>query len=226
MFSNAKNPALMLGFSNTNIEDNAAAVLDEWSALSIEERAENPFSPGPMTRNRCKSVTGSAIKKTPAKPVMARAESPVSMPTFEPVPQPAHTNARSSSPVIEDSLPATISAASVTRHTSTSSAMFVAGVVALIAIALGVLMIGSSSGMSSAQLAPAVDSAVIAAPVETFTAGPADVVTEDVVTEAASLEGKGGGAGGEFKVVEELEAQIRELDKTAGESGFLDSLFH
>lgn len=40
MFSNAKNPALMLGFSNTNIEDNAAAVLDEWSALRCaKERA-------------------------------------------------------------------------------------------------------------------------------------------------------------------------------------------
>ena len=106
----------MLGFSNTSDQENATAVLDEWSALryvwdmrqgarrwvgdgtkiymiwgiyedtdscstysstsssssistrtSIEERSENPFSPGPLTRNRRKSVTDSAIKKTPAK---------------------------------------------------------------------------------------------------------------------------------------------------------------
>jgi len=33
MFSNAKNPDMMLGFSNTSDQENATAVLDEWSAL-------------------------------------------------------------------------------------------------------------------------------------------------------------------------------------------------
>ena len=47
MFANAKNPDLMLGFENT--DSSAAVVLDEWSALSVEERVvRRPSSaPGP-----------------------------------------------------------------------------------------------------------------------------------------------------------------------------------
>jgi hypothetical protein len=59
----------MLGFENT--DSNAAAVLDEWSVLSTEERLVSaPFvSPGPVTRNRRRSCEdpGSAAKKTPAR---------------------------------------------------------------------------------------------------------------------------------------------------------------
>jgi hypothetical protein len=87
MFANAKNPDLMLGFENT--DSSAAVVLDEWSALSVEERVEEaPFvSPGPMTRNRRKSVgaPSSAVKKTPAR--ASRKVSPTKEEAIEPAAQ-------------------------------------------------------------------------------------------------------------------------------------------
>jgi len=198
MFSNAKNPDMMLGFSNTSDQENATAVLDEWSALSIEERSENPFSPGPLTRNRRKSVTDSTIKKTPAKAIEAKAEMPVNMPSFEsePVTQPSPTNARASSPVKNDPIAQPLT---LTRdHTST---LFFAGVVALFAIALAVLILG---GAVSSAVVPTDVVGVAAVPVPDL-----PVAKTSAQTSATKL---GGGAGGQFRVVEELEAQIRELD--------------
>ncbi len=78
----------MTGFENT--DSNAAAVLDEWSVLSTEERlAAAPFvSPGPVTRNRRRSCEdhGSAVKKTPTR--ASRKVSPTKEQASEPdVPQ-------------------------------------------------------------------------------------------------------------------------------------------
>ena len=92
MFSNAKNPDLMLGASS---EKNASAVLDEWSALSVEERMHESsdqtfLSPGPMTRNRrasktpARKISPTQVAK-PSSPLQPPSPGGISAPVFSPV---------------------------------------------------------------------------------------------------------------------------------------------